>query len=134
VLLVILDFNTRVVLHGFSDLLLICNLLYTMELSQALLTQVDRYAKQGTWSLTQELKHELRDYWQSKTSEKLNIHCGTCLGKALASVKRSEAKPKIHFVGVKEYTLHELREKCDKLGIQYSKFHSKEKLKQLLNV
>lgn len=104
-----------------------------MELSKALLTQVDRYAKQGTWSLTQEMKHELSKYWQEKTNEKLNIHCGACLGKALASVKRSEPKPKIHFVGVKEYTLQELREQCDKLGIQYSKFHSKDKLKSLLS-
>ena len=104
-----------------------------MHLSQALLIQVDRYAKQGTWSLTQELKHELAKYWEEKTNEKLNIHCGTCLGKALASVKRSEPKPRIHFVGVKEYTIQELREQCEKLGITYSKFHSRDKLNKLLN-
>jgi len=93
-----------------------------MNISNQLEYQVKRYIQTRSFSLDGTLKRELEAIHKDYGFGKVNLGCSTCLRSAMQRICKvyqeiPKTTPKLHFVGVKQKTMKELREEAKEKGI-----------------
>jgi hypothetical protein len=94
-----------------------------MNISEKLESQVKRYIQTRSFALDIPMKRELEQIHKDYGHGKVNLGCSTCLRSAMQRVAKiyqeiPKEKPKLHFVGVKQKTMKELRAEAKERGIK----------------
>tara|TARA_R110002012_G_scaffold1372_8_gene5677 strand:+ start:1234 stop:1569 length:336 start_codon:yes stop_codon:yes gene_type:complete len=110
-----------------------------MNISNELMTQIDRYRKTKSFAVNQVMKKEMSDLYKQHEWGTLNLSCGVCIRDAFNKIIREmdTPKPKINFIGVaqkkyEEMTYKEIQAEAKKKGIKANQSKSN-LLKQLKN-
>lgn len=93
-----------------------------MKISDKLESQVKRYIHTRSFALDIPMKKELEEIHKEHGFGKVNIGCSTCLRSAMQRIAKvyqeiPKEKPKLHFVGIKQKTMKELRAEAKERGI-----------------
>ena len=122
-----------------------------MNISNALLTQLDNFSQHRYAHLNDALKDELAIHFKSLGFGKLNKQCNTCVRIAMDKLNENKHKvrpvirqqnnephmneqpPKLHFVGIKQRTFADLRREAKERGFKPTRSTTREELETFLN-
>ena len=96
-----------------------------MNISNELMTQIDRYRKTKSFAVNQIMKKEMSEIYKSQNWGALNLSCGVCIRDAFNKIIREldTPKPKINFIGIaqkkyEEMNYKELQNEAKEQGIK----------------
>lgn len=104
-----------------------------MNISNALLYQLENFGRHRYANLDGTLKDELAIIYSDLGMGKLNKDCGTCIRVAMDKVNENRKQmQKIHFVGKKQQTFSELKAEAKAKGFKLSRSTKREDLESFL--
>ena len=115
-----------------------------MNLSNELISQMERFKKTKSFDLNANLKTELSEWYNSEGFGKLNSACSTCIRNAMQRLIRystdqiAPVSPKIHFIGIKQdsitkMTFNQLKAEAKRRGITMANTSTKQDLIKALS-
>lgn len=105
-----------------------------MNISNALIQQLDNFSRHRYAHLDGTLKDELAIHYSDLGLGKLNKACGTCVRIAMDRLNENrKRKETIHFVGKKQQTFGELKAEAKAKGFKLSRSTKREDLEKFLN-
>lgn len=117
-----------------------------MKVSVELLYQANQFSRTRSFSLNSTMKDELGKIYHDLGHGVLNKQCATCVRIAMdrlnyelmrgdlpALIQKTDVKPTVHFIGVKQKTFNELRSEAKEKGFKATRTTTREDIETFLN-